>query len=192
MPLTYEQTMAPTEEPVTLDELKEALHIIGSDEDNYLRASLIAARDEIESALHRQFMTATYVLYLDWFPPIIRLPKSPVQSVESIKYLNAQGTLETLDPAEYQTDLISEPARITESENGQWPTLQSATFNTVRVEFIAGYPSRAAVPDVMKLAIKMRSGDFFEHREAQLDRPREIAEIMQNPTYQRLLIRYKV
>lgn len=192
MPLTYEQIVPPTSEPVTVDELKTHLHYIGSDEDADMQLMLLAAREDIERCLHRQLMPATYVLYMDWFPRQIRLPHSPVQSIDRIDYLDQRGNLQTVPASTYQADLVSEPARITESENGTWPTTQSATYNVVQVHYIAGYVDADDVPEPIKLVIKMHAGDMFEHRESRLDRPREIAAIEDNPTYSRLLTHYMI
>ena len=192
MPLSYQQTGPPTLEPVTLDELKAHLHVIGSDEDRELQLFLVAARTDIERHLHRQLMAATYVLYLDAFPVRIRLPHSPVQSITSIQYLDTGGSLQVLDTSVYQTDLISEPSRILVAEGKSWPSVQSGTVNTVQVTYVAGYAGADTVPEPIKLAIKMHAGDLYAHRESQVDRMREVAAIEMNPTYQRLLARYLI
>lgn len=51
----------------------------------------------------------------------IRFPRSPLQSVLSIKYTDLGDALQTLDPSIYRVDVTSEPARITPSYGNIWP-----------------------------------------------------------------------
>jgi len=66
-------------------------------------SSLVASAVEfIEGETRQQLFTATYRLYADGFPTTteMSLPKPPMQSVQSVKYLR-NGSEQTLDPSLY-------------------------------------------------------------------------------------------
>lgn len=187
MPLTLELSTPPTIEPVTVPDVKAHLRIdIGTD-DALLGVLITTAREEIERYLRRQIMPATWKLYLDGFPSVIRLPRPPVSSVTSITYLDTDGVSQTLATTEYQTDLISEPARITTAESKIWPSTQGGTYNTVTVTYVSGYTSIANVPTPIKVGIQMMAGDLYEHRESTHE-----VKVEQNMTLMRMLWLYRI
>jgi uncharacterized phiE125 gp8 family phage protein len=140
------QSTAPTAEPVTRADAKSHLRIEHDAE---------AAREEVETYLNRQLMTATWDLYLDAFPigrsPLL-LPKNPVQSVTSITYTDTASGAQTFSSASYSSDVYSEPARIVLKSTAQWPEVLSVP-NVVKVRFVAGYTSALRVPAKIKAAI---------------------------------------
>jgi uncharacterized phiE125 gp8 family phage protein len=88
----------PAEEPVNLDETRAHLRL-ESGEDDYLSDLIAAARRHCESFQGRAYVTQTWELYLDMFPPgCIKVPLPPLQSVTFIKYKDNSGALQTLDP----------------------------------------------------------------------------------------------
>jgi hypothetical protein len=69
----------------------------------------------------------------------IVLARPPLISVDSVQYLDlASGSLLTLDPSQYQVDLVSEPGRILPSTGGYWPETVPA-LNSVQILFTTGY-----------------------------------------------------
>lgn len=95
----------------------------------------------------------------------IRLPKSPAASVASVKYIDADGTLQTLDPAKYVVDVTTEPARIIPAYGQIWPVTRSIPA-AAQVVFVCGYGAAAAVPERVKTAIRLLVGHWHENREA--------------------------
>lgn len=96
----------------------------------------------------------------------IYVPKCPIQSIDSIKYYDQTGTLQTLDPSAYITDLVSEPARIMPAPNTAWPATYNMP-NAVQVAFTAGYgASGTSVPAEIKHWILMTVATLYENREA--------------------------
>lgn len=95
----------------------------------------------------------------------IWVPKCPVVSIDSIKYTDQSGTLQTLDPSTYIVDLNSEPARITPAVNASWPaTLNIA--NAVQVAFTSGFGSSgASVPAKIRNWIRVMASTMYENRE---------------------------
>src|SRR3989442_14053609 len=114
----------PGTEPVTRDEAKLHLRVTGTDDDAYIDGLITAAREYLEKIENRAFITQTLRMQLDSFPDLpnatlkffiptysvesylaraislmsgpLRLFRSPCISITSIKYLDANGTLQTL------------------------------------------------------------------------------------------------
>ncbi len=160
----------PTDEPLTLTELKNQLRIDSNDEDTFLRSLITVARRLLERYTFRSFMTQTWQLNLDAFPSsdeeCIRLPMGPVQSVTSVTYYDESGVQQTLSPSVYKTDIVSEPGRIYLAENESWPTNVLDELNAVTIIYVAGYESADSVPSELKQAMLLMCGDLYLNRES--------------------------
>lgn len=174
---------APTEQPLSTAEAKLHLRI---DEDQTSEDALVAdlvraASEYCEGLQRRAYVTQTWKFTLDAFPwnsdgGAILVPKPPLQSVTSIKYVDSTGALVTLDSSEYTVDAVSQPGRIVPAYGKSWPTTRSVP-NAVEVEFVCGYGLGAVVPFAEKQAMKLLTGHWYLHREAAMggDVPAEIA-----------------
>ena len=164
MPLSYRQLSQPTIEPVTLAQAKTHLRIDDTftDDDAYVSALIMAARQYIEAYAHRAIFNRRVLLTLDYFPwpgwgsttgstahdyfmhwyyrgLTIRLPLPGTVSVESLSYINNDGeTVTTIDPKNYTVDTTSEPARISPTPGYTWPYQQNYIPGQVRVQYTAG------------------------------------------------------
>lgn len=104
----------------------------------------------------------------------IYLPFPPLQTVDSIKYVDQDGVQQTLVNTEYKVDTTSEPARIVPAYGKTWPATRNE-INAVEVTFTCGYGAPntatppvwvpAAVPDGIKAWMKVRIGSLYQHRE---------------------------
>ena len=172
--MSYQLTSAPEEEPLSLPEAKAHLRVDHTDEDDEITSLISLARRKIEHDAMIQLVTATWKLYRDRFPTrhwqhsprVIELTKPPIQSVTSLEYYDPAGDLQTFDPANYYTDLISRPGRITLKNGLVWPTLEIARPNAVIITFVAGYGAAVDVPEEAKHAMRLLVGHWYEHREA--------------------------
>lgn len=157
---------APTTEPLTVQEVKDHLRILDSDEDSLLYTYITAARQFVENQTRRALITQTWDLKLDEFPKfdeVIELPKSPIQSVTSITYTDENGDSQTLSTA--IEDLTSIPARLTPAYQLDWPTTRDI-INAVTIRYVAGYGDSASdVPMALRHAIKLCIGHLYENRE---------------------------
>lgn len=108
---------------------------------------------DAEHAVGRSFISQGWRLTLDAFPAEIELSRPPIIAVQSVKYRDFSGALQTLSPAAYVVDIASEPGRITLAVNYTWP--ETAAFpGAVIVDYTAGYGlTEADVPDAAKLYI---------------------------------------
>lgn len=146
--------MAPTLLPVTVPEAKTRCQIEGDDSvDNEIQDLIKQAVARIEIDAKWQFMTQTWQLNLDQFPAReIEIKRCPVQSITSLKYITS-GVLTTWGSSNYQSDLVSAPARIGPVNNVAWPVADTNTMNAVQITFVAGYTSAALVPDDEKAIV---------------------------------------
>lgn len=157
-----------TAEPVSLRELKDQCRLEAdfTDEDSYLQSLVAAAREYVEDVTWLQLMPASYLLTIDGGFPCreLYLPKPPLQSVTSIKYLDSDGAEQTVSPGIYGVDAHREPGRVYLAYGQSWPTCRSVE-QAVRVTFVAGYANEALVPERLKQAIKILAATWYEHRE---------------------------
>ncbi len=157
----------PAVEPVLLGEAKTHLRVDAGDEDGLIDSKIRAARIHCEGIHGRAYIKRSYRLELDAFPPsIIYLPKPPTLEVASIKYDDAEGTEQTLDPSSYEVDTAREPARVRPVSGYSWPATYD-NFGAVRIEFTAGYgEDPTEVPEDVRAAIFLALGDLYENRES--------------------------
>ena len=158
---------APTEEPVSVDEATYHCRIDDYNQTPYeesvqIKTLIAAARQHAESQLNRKLITQTLEAYYDAFPVEFVLP--PLQSVSYIKYVDENGTEQTLAADKYVVNSTSKPARITESYGNTWPTIRSQQ-NAVSVRFVAGYGAASAVPQCIKNWILMRVKTLYDGRD---------------------------
>lgn len=162
------QSVAPSIEPVSLDEAK--LHAgIDGDEINSLVGNLWipSARITAETATGRQFINATWEWKLSHFPASgeFVVPKPPLSSITSIQYIDTAGATQTLATSVYDVDTTSEPGRVALAYNQSWPATRG-DINAVTVTFVAGYgTARTDVPANFRHAMLLLIGHANEHRE---------------------------
>jgi uncharacterized phiE125 gp8 family phage protein len=169
VPFGLVQTVAPSEEPVTLAIAKSHLRVTWNQDDDYISELLKGARDAAEHESGRQFCQATYALTLDDFPRgceadnydiEIRLPVGPVLGVSSITYRDEDGATQTLSTDDYAVGVRT--GRI--APVSFWPATDPEAIDNVTVTFTAGYGGRDAVPGRAKDAIRLILADRYENR----------------------------
>jgi uncharacterized phiE125 gp8 family phage protein len=164
-------------EPVTLFEAKTHLRLeatgslpVGYD-DEYITGLITAGREWCENYLGRSLIPKTLDLLLDDFPHCdIPLPYGPVTSITSIKYIDYNGTEQTLASNQYVLYFVNEKALIRPAYSITYPSVR-AERNAVRIKYLTGYATPALIPEAIKQAIKLYIGDLYENRLGQMDRP---------------------
>jgi uncharacterized phiE125 gp8 family phage protein len=158
---------APTQEPVTLDEVKRHLGLEDTtDHDERLQPLRSAVRQQVEGDTGRALVTQTLDVYFDAAPEgcELWLPSPPLQSVSSVTTYDTANVGTVMSSADYLVDTASEPARIVLNDGKTWPSgLRSA--NAIVVRIVAGYGSANAVPEALKQAQHLLIGSLSEHRE---------------------------
>lgn len=156
---------APGEEPVTLAEAK--LHCRVEDvADNALITALItAARQQAEHRTGRALITQGFEYTLDRFPAgEIRLPKPSLVSVQTVKYLDADGTLQTLANTEYQVITGELVGRIVPAYGKAWPACRLQP-DAIAINYTCGYGAAANVPASIKTWMLLAVGTWYAQRE---------------------------
>ncbi|MBN2024078.1 MAG: phage head-tail connector protein [Pirellulales bacterium] len=190
--MSLNQTTPPAAEPITLAEVKAHLRIDHADEDALLGSYIKAARTWGELRLRRQLITAGWTLGLDAFPPdgVIRLPRPPLQSVQSIIHLDAEGDEQTLDPALYRIDAAGEPGRIVREYGATWPATWPVP-EAVTIAYTAGFGDAPAdVPEDYRLGLLYLVGHYYKLREPVItgtivtDVPLTVQSLLSNPHFE--------
>jgi len=153
--------------PVLLAEAKTHCRIDGTAEDDYISALITVATDYCENYQHRAFITQVWELWLDDFPikDYVLIPRTPLQSVASVKYYDDENTEYTISDTEYFVDLVSEPGRVVLGYDKEWPSITLRPANAVCIRFTTGYASAADVPQKIKQAILFLVSHWYEKRE---------------------------
>jgi len=163
------RTSAPGSTAVSLDEAKRQLRVLTSDEDmaigEYLDAA-IAFCDGREGVLGRALITQSWEWRIHDFPAggVIRLPLPPLQSVESIKYLDTGGVEQTLSTDIYNVESSTRDGVVWRAYSKTWPSVRNVPY-AVRIAFTAGYgDDEVDVPGPIKQAIKLVLTHLYESR----------------------------
>lgn len=191
------ETVAPSEEPVTLAETANHLRVEGDEltSDTALINSLItAAREYCEKYTGRALVERTLRADICAFYDEIRLPHSPIISISSIQYYNtaSPSVLTALAATEY--DLVRDIVK--RNYGGVYPSIYPR-LDSVQITYTAGYESTSSpkdydenVPSAIKAAILLIVGDLYENREAQV--VGSGIQVTPNKTVHMLLDSYRV
>ena len=177
-------TTAPQNEPLDAAETISYLRIDSGVDTTLIDNLIQAARFWAEDYTNRTFLTTVFTLSLDGIgyvdvplkegfhtgysdtPSVnyIELPRSPVQSVTSIKSFADDNTATTLAATNYYVDTVRVPARVVLRDGGSWPTdLRNA--NGIEVLYTAGYgASRASIPEPIRVSMLEYVSHLYEHR----------------------------
>ena len=147
------RSVKPTLKPVTEVQARRALDLGEvTDHDDEIDELLTGAVEQVEDDARITLLTTTWILTLDEFPEEIELRRPPVKSVTSITYIDTDGVSQTLDSADYQTDLTTKPARIWPAYGEYWPATR-CQLKAVTVTFVAGETAATALDQLAKNAV---------------------------------------
>jgi len=176
-------TTEPTQEPLTLQEVKEYLRVEDNTDERNVRPLIETARRFAEEHLNRTLVQTTYRLFLDtlqdhedplwegmqtgpditFYKNYINIPKSPLVSVTHIKTYNDSDEATTFAASNYYVDDAREPGRIVLRKGQTFPTALRVA-NAIEVEFVAGYSSVSAIPEPIKIGMLQHIAFMYEHR----------------------------
>jgi len=172
---------------LSLSDAKAHLRLSGTDDDAYVTALIEAATGYFEDQTALKLITQTLLLSLPDWPcdVVLRLPRMPVQSVSSVKYLDGSGTLQTLAGSAYVVSIEPPQAVVVPASGTVWPMVQTGQPQGVRVEFVAGFGASASnVPELVKHGLKFLVAHWYANREpahgqAMTEAPMAVQSIMQ-------------
>lgn len=167
---------APAIEPVTLAEAKEHLRVDIDDDNDYIEALIVAARQYAEEYLDRALVSQQLTMRMDTFPYEFELPRPPMATsgtltATSVTYSLDPGsastavpTTATLSTTQYRVDRDDTPGRIRTVYNGTWPS-HLTDPNSISVTWWAGYgPATSDIPQAIRSAMLMIIGHLYERR----------------------------
>ena len=154
----------PASEPVSIKQAKKQLELLEADDahDEQLQLLIEVARDSVERDCGLALLTQTVEHVQAGFTESLQLQRRPVQSVTSVQYYDDGNTLRTLSASIWQLNPSKE--RIELQYNEDWPTT-SDRWDAVKVTYVAGHTSAAAVPASLRQAMLLKIGYLFENRD---------------------------
>jgi len=164
--MSWQITVEPATEPITLVEAKAHLRVDFSDEDDYIDTLIVSARRYCEAYCNRVFITQTWRQNEDKWSDPIQLKVNPVITVTSLKYIDTNETQQTItdNTNNYQKDLNSDVAKIYDGLVNTFPAIGDS-INPIEIITVCGYGAASAVPDDIKHAIKLMVSWMYENRE---------------------------
>ena len=185
--MTLVRTVAPAAEPVTLAEAKAFLRLSTSSEDELLAGLIRAAREDLERATGLALIEQDWRLAIDELPrsDMVCLQRHPVREILSVTVYGSEGEASLVDPADYQSDLASRPARLLFATR---PTIARA-MNGLEIDFRCGFGEAGPdVPDTLRRAILVLVAHWYEFRAGYgpADQP-----VSYPPQYERLISGYR-
>lgn len=137
---------SPVEQPVTLAEAKKQVEVADAItyHDDHLTRLIKAAVQHALVRTGRQLLTASYRLTIDAFPSAggrIFLPLTPLRSVESVEYYDADCDQQTLATTVYKVLADREPGELALRYGQTWPTTYDEP-DVVTVNYTVGIRDR--------------------------------------------------
>lgn len=160
-------TIAPTVEPVSLDDVVAHCRIESAEENSLLLSLIVAARRLAEQQTGRALVTQSWKQTFDAFPAAeIALAMPPLVSVQSVKYYDPDGAQQTLSGAsDYTVHTSGIVGLVAPAYNTSWPATRDM-LEAVEIAFTAGYGSAAAVPQEIKQWMLLHIANWYENRES--------------------------
>ena len=163
--MSIQYVARPNTQPVSLTETKLHLKQEEDADDTLISPLIKAATLKAENVTKRQFMEATFESRLDRFPVEFHLPRPPLLSIVSIKYIDTDGNEQTFEDSKYSVDTFRTIGRVVLKSGESWPSVDD-DINVVRIQWKAGYGTKQSdVPEDIRSAILLTIGHLYEHRE---------------------------
>lgn len=130
---------APAAEPIDTTTTKTMLRVDYSADDTLIAFWISAARQHAEEISGLVGITTTYQTWLDCWPGngIVLLPRRPVQTISSVKYYTADGTLTTISASNYVLDTMAAKPALLPAYGYSWPT-DLRERDAIVIEYVAG------------------------------------------------------
>ena len=167
----------PTGEPFDLEFVKQHIRVDHDADDGLIEQLVTAVRRFCESTSNLAFLNQTWVQKMNCFPrgdSSIKLHRSPVASITSIKYLDSAGVQQTLNGSAYQLYSDSGAWKVKPAYNTYWPDYREQP-DSIQIEFVAGYGTADDVPQELRQGMLLLIGHYYENREQTL--PKTLSEL---------------
>lgn len=156
--------------PVSVESCKLDLKIQHNADDELLEDYIAAACALVggKSGIVGKVLTAeTWQLKLRAASGCVVLPLSPVQSITSITYFDADNISQSLDVDDFALYGDEDSAFIEPKTGINWPSVYSRR-DAITINFVAGFGAPADVPKNITRAIRLIVAHWYENRTAVL------------------------
>jgi len=153
---------APTDTPVSLEEVAAQLRETSEDEDERLEgfiAEAVAYLDGWTGILGRCIFTQTWRQDFDWFNQCLRLPLFPVASIASVEYIDTSDVSQTISASDYALLHDETGAYVRFDADYAFPSVTSENGPRVKVTYVAG---EAMPPADIKAAMLLYADMRFD------------------------------
>ncbi len=158
----------PPVEPISIAEAKTWLRIDTAAEDALLQSLIVAARLTLEAYTRRFFITQTWRLTLDAWPPslsgcsTIAIAFAPFKNVAQIRVYDAAGVAASVPAASYVAPASNDGGRITFRAR---PPAPGAATDGIEIDIVVGYGGQPAdAPEPLRNAILALVANWYENR----------------------------
>jgi uncharacterized phiE125 gp8 family phage protein len=163
---------APVEEVLTLAEARSQCEVDDTVHDYDLVGWLREGREDFEMETDRAVLTSTWDYILTGWPccGVVRLPKGRLQSIASVTYYGIDDAAVVLPTTEYFVHTGRElgMGSIGLKYGAIWPSTVLRPNQSIVIRFVAGWATRAAVPEMVKSYVRLFVAHRYAHREAVL------------------------
>lgn len=123
---------------VTQAQAEAQLRISSGFQSDLVLSILHSARQQVEKDTERSILNQVWTMKLNQFPDNIYLPRGVVSDVAFVKYIDTDGTEQTLvEDTDYTVALNGDEAVITPVSS--WPSVHATKKQAVSIEYTAGY-----------------------------------------------------
>lgn len=156
---------APIEPLLSPMDLRDQTRVTDTGEDALLATYIAAATEYLDAesgVLGEALVTQGWRVEMD-SPPVgnLALPLGPVQSITTVKYIDASGVEQTFSAANYR--LAGNVLELV--EGASWPETEARTV-AFWVDYLAGYGGASAVPESVRQTARLMAADLYENRTA--------------------------
>jgi uncharacterized phiE125 gp8 family phage protein len=160
---TYQVVTPASTYPVSLTEAKSHLKVDTNADDTLITNLIIAATQVSEEYTNRFFIDTVVNQTSTSFNGLNELFKSKVSSVAHVKYYDSDNTQQTWASSNYVVNNEFEPCQINLVVDGTLPSI-AQRVDAVECRYTVGYGTASDVPDVIKQAILLTLGNWYENR----------------------------
>lgn len=153
-------TTAASAEPVSVAEVKAQTDITFTDDDTLIDLLIKGARAFAEKYCGLRFASQAIAVQCDSFADMERFPEAPAASVTSIKYIDVDGSEQTVADTVYELRKDGIEPSIGLKYGQVWPAIQRGSRITVAA--VVGY---TAAPDDVKRALLLYIAGGYADRE---------------------------
>ena len=183
---TYKVINTPDTSPVSLAEVKSFAKITTNSDDPLICMMIESATAYAEKLTRRDFITRTYRTFRDSFPGDFHgqylsglqvnhlngagnhgfeIRRSPLQSIESVKYTDTVGAVIVIPTTDYYATLEEDYSTLLTQIGKSWPSDALDQLQAITIEFKTGFGDDAAdVPSDIKQALLMHATFLYENR----------------------------